>query len=896
MYTRESLFSSMESPSIPVSDAYLLPAPEVLRRLRVRADQGLSATEVQRRAARYGTNAILAIKGRSSLFIFVERLTDPLVVVLIIAAIISVVLGEYGDAAIVAGAIVLDALLTFVQVWRTERTLEQLRDHIQPTALVMRGGRAKRIPADALVVGDVIEFRAGERVPADARLIEAKGLLLQEAALTGEADDVAKKTTRLMSRTPLANRTNMVYRGTTIVNGTGRAVVIATGTRTEFGRIMQMLKTETAPPSPLRRKLHKSSLLIGWIIAAAMVLLIAINLWQQAGVTETIRTAMTLAVSAVPEDLTMVLTVALTVGVVRILRRRGVVRQLNSVETLGAATVICADKTGTMTKGEMTATSFDFLQGTVLRGTRSPQDHWQQLALVGLALSSDAHRLNRNEATYIGSATERSALAFVEGFGFRQDQLRHSWVQHDALSFSPQWKYRAALHAHPSHEGVMLFVTGAPDVLLEHSSHRLNRQSEPEALTSEQRVEITRKIEERASQGERLMAVAIRRNYPRTDLTHRDIHSLTFVGILSINDPVRLDVRESIVDTQHAGIAVKLITGDHAATARAVARQVGLPATVDTICTGEALAHMNDAELNDAIDHITIFARVTPLDKQRIIRALQTRGHVVAMTGDGVNDAVALKAADIGVAMGSGKDIAKDAADLVLLDNSFVTIVTAIREGRVVRNNIRKVIAFLLSTNAAEVAIFFVSLLAGVPLPLLPAQILWINIVTDGTSDLALSAEPEESNVMRRRPENPHGALYDRRALWHIVFAGLAMTVTTFSLYWYALRITGVSLEYARTLAFVFLSVSSLLSVWSWRSLRESILRRGLWQNKWVPISAAFSFGLQLAAVYLPGFQSFFNTVPLAPRDWGIILVLALVTVAIIDLRKINFLKLSSQP
>ena len=843
--------------------------------------------EVARRQERFGHNTIPSGKRFRLLFLFLDRFRDTLVIILLVAAVFSIAIGHFEDAIVIGIAILLDALLSFAQVWRTEKALAQMRQQVADTISVIRDAETRTIPSSELVPGDIIEFRAGERVPADARLIRAQGIRVQEAALTGESTDVQKDIKAMTTRTAISNQANMIFTGTTVVAGNGAAVVTATGTRTEFGKIAQMLREQRSPESPLRRKLQTVGIKIGWMIIGAVALLAIIGLLRGDNLIDTIRTATTLIVSAIPEDLTMILTIALTVGVTRILRRGGVVRKLSSGETLGAATVICTDKTGTLTAGKMTATSLNFLQGDVLLPDAAVQEPMHKLALIGMAVTNDAHRATRDGSEYVGSSTERTALAFVEGFGLEQSKLKESWRLRDGISFSPKWKYRAALCDHPTQSTQTLFVMGAPDVLLERSSHALNDDDEPSPLTSERRRQMGTKIEHTASEGHRLLAIAVKPHLQQDEITHKDIHELTFLGILTIQDPVRESVHAAMQETASAGVAVKLITGDMAATARAVASRVGLVTNQDTAITGDELQRMSDEELTRDIDRLSVFARVEPLDKQRVIRILQKKGHVVAMTGDGVNDAVALKGADIGVAMGGGSDIAKDAADLVLIDNSFATIVAAIKEGRVIRDNVRKVIAFLLATNTAEVAIFFVSVFTGLPLPLLPAQVLWINLVTDGTSDIALSLEPAEDDVMKRRPEDPQGSLIGRTLVSHIVFAGLVRTVGTMMLFWQILSQAGADLAYARTMAFTFLSVSSLLSVWSFRSLTTLMTRQNVWTNKWLFASAGFSLALHMVAIYAPALRSFFDTVPLSMRDWMIIFALAAVTVVIVDLRKI---------
>ncbi len=856
--------------------AYLLPIKEVTKSWRVRTDNGLSESEAQKRQITFGLNVIPQHKTRSPIFIFLDRFKDGLVLFLTAAAIISLVMNRVGDAIIIGLAIMLDTSLSYVQVWRTERTLERLRKHLRQTARVKRNGKVKQINAINLVPGDIIGFRAGERIPADARLITSQGLRMKESALTGEADDVDKNIHTLINRSPLGNRANMVFLGTTVTEGQGWAVVTQTGARTEFGKIAQMLKTQSSPVSPLRKKLNQTGMMIAWITVGLVLVVMGISLIGQNDWTTSIRTAVALIVSAIPEDLTVILTVALTIGVSRILKQRGLVRELAAGESLGAATVICTDKTGTLTLGHIKPEAFYGSDGTKFLAGKEIKKPEIPMFALGLALGA---------TTELGSATERGISEFVQGLGYDTAELKRKWQKRDALAFDSHWKYAASLYNHPTNPAQILFVTGAPEILLERSAKIMGLEGEEE-LSDRRRHEIQAEWRQHADQGDRIIGIAMRKNIRQSAITRGDVHDLTFLGILTMSDPIRPEVTRAIAESQAAGVAVKIITGDYAITARGIARLVGLSVNDEKVLDGSDLESMSDRELEDRIDEITVFARVNPIDKQRIVKALQKRGEIVAMTGDGVNDAVALKSADIGVAMGSGKDIAKDAADLVLLDDSFATIVAAIKEGRVIRDNIRKVITFLLSTNIAEVAIFVVSLAMKLPLPMVPAQILWINLVTDGTSDLALSMEPAERGVMQRKPENPQAPLLNKEISWHMLLSGLALTIGAIGLYWYLVQQTNIELNYIRTMIFTFVAVACLLSTWSYRSLQVSFFKQGWRGNPWLLISAAFSLALQCVALYVPMFQRWFETVPLAWSDWGIIAGLALIVVIVIDMRK----------
>ena len=867
-------------------------AKEVLQELRVQRHVGLNSKGVLRAREVGGWNVIPNSNKRPLFFVFFDRFKDVLVLMLLAGAIASIVFGRYGDAIIIGLAILLDATLSFAQIFRTEKTIEKLRDQIQPSATVLRDGKSIVIPARELVVGDIIEINPGDKVPADGRLVETRALKLNESSLTGESDDSNKSAGNIMKRTPMSNRRNIVYMGTVVSGGSGIAVVIAVGLRSELGKIAQLLRVSKSPASPLNKQLQRTGVRIGVVIVIAIVLLALIGIRAGMNVLDTTITAITLIVSAIPEDLTMILTIALTIGVARILRYKGVVKELSAGETLGSATVICTDKTGTLTYGKMSSDHIDTLHGHMIAVNDKEYDTFHRLALVGLAIANDSHRVSdEGGPQYIGSATERASLEFVERCGLNQDELRKSWIQRDAIAFSRQWKYRASLNDHPTQSTRYLFVNGAPEVLLAKSSMSINERGETSEIVSGDRFDMQRKITELAGEGNRLMGIAVRRNVNDIEIDHDSIEGLVFLGVLVIKDPVRDNVAKVIEKTRNAGIAVKIVTGDHLETAKSIAREIGIMAGEDTVMSSDDLQKLTNGELEEIVEQISIFARVTPLDKQRIVKALQAKGHVVAMTGDGVNDAVALKSADIGVAMGSGKDIAKEAADLILLDDNFEIIIRAVEEGRVLRDNIKKVLGFLLATNAAEVAIFFVSLMFGMPLPLLPAQILWINLVTDGTSDIALALEPKERNVMNRKPSDPKAQLLGKILGYHIVVTGLIVTVATMVLYAYVLRAYVGDLVYARTMAFTFVSIVSLLSVWSFRSLDESILSRGFWGNKWVPISLAISASLHIMAVYVPRLQGFFNTTALSIRDWALIVCIALVTVLIVDFRK-NLLRL----
>lgn len=861
----------------------------VLRELGSSAKDGLSGREAAARSKLGGANVLPTQAGATAVALFFSRFQDTLIILLLLAAATSAYLGHTADTIIILLAIGLDIALSFFQSWRVEKTLAHMRERVPQTAHVIRDGRISVIPARDLVVGDIIEIRAGRHVPCDSRLISVRALRTQESALTGEASDVAKSVGHVPQRSTISGRHNMVFAGTAVTAGSGTAVVTAIGAQTEFGKIASVIRGQTSPHTPLRKSLQQTGVIIGLGIGALVLGLIGIYFISGYSLAEAVRLGITLIVSAIPEDLTMILTIALTVGVMRISRHGGIIRQLSAAETLGSATMVCLDKTGTLTEGVMKPIRFDFLQGETITPNDRVHDHIDELALTGMVLANDAYRTEHgqvhDESQYFGSATERCALHFAENAGINQRDLKKKWRLLHAIPFSSTWKYRAVAVAHPTQASNYLFAVGAPEVLLHASSTCVGEEKEFVRLTSARRTQVLATIERFASHGSRLLAIAVKRHITSSHITHKDIHGLTFLGVLVIEDPIRAEVPRAVSQTLAAGVGVKIITGDHVSTAVAVARQVGLPATSDRVATSEEISAMTDDELVSGLRRFTVLARIEPLDKQRIVRLLQREGHVVAMTGDGINDAVALKGADLGVAMGSGSDVAKDAADLVLLNNSFATIITAIKEGRVLRDNVRKVMTYLLSTNAAEVALFFACVLLGLPIPLTAAQILWINIVTSGTSDIALSLEGEEEDVMQRGPDDPKRLFFGASVSRTIAYSGLIMMLACVAVFWLALHYLQQPLEVARTVVFAFLATTSLLSVWSFRSQKRSMFSAYKY-NHWIILSAGFSFVLQLAAMYIPAIATFFGTVPLGLTAWLWIVGGALLTVIAIDVRK----------
>ena len=838
---------------------------EVVRALATDPERGLSSEEAERRLRRYGKNVLPRREGRSPLAILLGQFASPLVAVLIAAASVSFSLGEVREALAVLAILLLNALLGFFQEYRAERALLALQRLAVPRVRVLRDGRVALVPATELVPGDVILLEAGDVVPADARLIEAVDLAVEEAALTGESVLVEKAVDPVPEDAPLPERKSMVYLGTAVVRGRARAVVVATGPRTELGRIARMLGGVRRAPSPLERRLRALGRQLTLLAAGVIALVVVLGLLRGEDVRTLFLTGVSLAVAAIPEGLPAVVTITLALGAVRMLKKNALVRRLPAVETLGSTGVICTDKTGTLTQNRMTAVRA-YVDGRVYELEPARPDPRLEALFLPLVLANAA-----------GDPMELALLRAAEELGLERDALLARWPKLAEVPFSSERKRTATLHRVPEAgrpAGVqgpfVLFVKGAPDVVLERASH-LWTPDGPRPLDDAARAELSAVHDRLAGEGLRLLAAAYRSLKAPPDRLEAAEEGLVFVGLVGLVDPLRPEVKPAIEECRRAGIRVVMVTGDHPRTALAVARQLGLEAP--RVLTGRELDALDEAELARLAPEVGVYARVVPEHKLKIVAAWQRLRRVVAMTGDGVNDAPALKKADIGVAMGSGTEVAREAAEMVLLDDNFATIVAAVREGRRVYDNVRRFVLYTLSSNAAEIGAVVLAPFLGMPLPLYPIQILWINLVTDGLPGLALAVEREEEDVMRRPPrrpdESPLSGFVGRAA----VFLGLGMTLASLlagALYWHAGR------EEWRTMLFSVLTFSQLANALVLRSFRTPIARLGWFSNPWLLAAVASSVALQLAVIYAPALQAVFHTAALPLGDLLFALALSL--------------------
>ncbi|NOZ29425.1 MAG: cation-translocating P-type ATPase [Chloroflexi bacterium] len=923
-----------------MSDWYRRDPVDVLARLETDAERGLSQAEAQRRLAEYGPNELIEHGLKSPWLILWEQLTAMMVVILIVAAVVSAALGDYKDAIAIVAIVVLNAVLGFTQEYRAEKAMAALKKLSVPTVKVRRDGHVQEISARELVPGDIVLLEAGDLVPADGRLLESINLRVQEAALTGESEPVEKSPGALdYEDLPLGDRRNMVYMGTVVTYGRGVAVVTATGMHTELGRIAEMIQTVKREPTPLQRRLEQLG--HGLAVAALVIVAVVFVLGVLRG--EDLRlmflTAISLAVAAVPEGLPAVVTIALALGAQRMLRRRALIRKLPAVETLGSVTVICSDKTGTLTENRMTVTVLDVAGKTVSltevlqRGqpvwTRFGNPHPApeapaeeaaapdlpeadargeetldpslQLLLAGAALCNDAILEPVDDGSgrlrALGDPTEGALVVAAAQFGLLKAELERALPRIAEVPFTSERKRMTTVHRVPSSQeqrpawlpslgdgAAVVFTKGAVDTLLEVSS-QVWVDGRVEPLDDQWRRRIQAANDRLAQDGMRVLGVAYRLlEAPPADGEEETLErDLIFVGLVGMIDPPRPEVKEAVQTCKTAGIRPIMITGDHPLTARHIAQELGI-ATDGRVITGQDLARMDIEELETIVEEVPVYARVSPEHKLKIVQALQDQGHIVAMTGDGVNDAPALKKADIGVAMGiTGTDVAKEAADMVLLDDNFATIVAAVEEGRTIYDNIRKFIKYTLTSNTGEIWVMLAAPFLGMPLPLLPLQILWVNLVTDGLPGLALTLEPAERDTMRRPPHHPQESIFGRGMSWDILWGGLLMGLVSLGMGYWAWSAAHPTWQ---TMVFTTLTLSQMGNALAIRSERDSLFRIGLLSNKPLLGAVLSTFILQLAVIYVAPLQGIFKTVALPPGDLAISLALSTVVFWGMELRK----------
>lgn len=868
---------------------------EVLSKLD--SDQkGISSTQAKERLSQHGPNQLESPTKPSPLKIFIGKFKDYMVLVLIFAAIISFIAGETTNAYVILGIVVLVAIIGFVQEYKAEKAMEALREMVAPEADVIRDGQMSTIPAADLVPGDVVFLEAGDKVPADGRILEVTSLQVIESSLTGESMPVEKLAQTLPEDIALADRKNMVFMGTIISQGNCRAIVTATGLGTELGRISGLMKQEQAEP-PLKIKLQqlakRQALLVMVISAIVFILMFSRGL----PVIDALIASIALAVAGIPEALPFIVTLALAFGTQAMAKKNAIIRRLPEVETLGSTTVICTDKTGTLTTGEMTLReirtyrkievtgagydpSGQFIsQGAKLEPT---EEDLARILKIGVHANNSAIERANGGWRVVGDPTEGALIVAAKKAGIL-DKIKDSSSRFIEYPFDSE-RMRMTTVDEVHKEGYIVSMKGAPEVVLSHCT-KTTTPNGTKTLTEEDRRSILADADDMAENALRVLALAwkpISNNDPvEVDCMES---GLIFAGLTGMMDPPRKEVPEAIRVSKMAGIRTVMITGDHRLTARAIGKELGIGN--GEVIEGVQLDRMSSEDLREHIDDVSVFARVTAEHKVRIVEALKARGHIVAMTGDGVNDAPALTAADIGVAMGrTGTEVTKEASDMVIADDNFATIVSAIEEGRRIFDNIRKGTSYLLSVSFAELATIFFAVALGFPLPLLAAQILWINVVAEEFPAIGLALEPSHSDIMKRKPRDPKESMPSRPLM--IYTLGIAATIVAGTLGMYIITLqSNPDLSYARTVAFVGLGFFTVYNAYSSRSLQESVFRMNPLGNKTLLIGIAASILAILAVVYIPFMQFIFETRPLTSESWILILITGLVVVLAAEVMK----------
>ena len=869
---------------------------------------GLSSPEVKKRLEEVGPNQLEEKKGRTPWDMFLGQFKDVLVLILLISALISFILGEISDAIVIAIILILNATLGVVQEYKAEKSLADLKKMTTLNALVIRDGKQARIEASQLVPGDIVLLESGDRIPADLRLSMVTNLKIQEAILSGESVLVEKKSELIDKKDiSLGDRNNLAFMGTAVISGRGRGIVVATGMRTEMGQIAGMLEEQQQEETPLQKKLNQVGKKLGLLILIVVGLVVLLGCLRGIEFFEMFLTGISLAVAAVPEGLPAVVTVVLALGVQKMAKKHVIVRRLPAVETLGATTVICSDKTGTLTQNQMTVRKLvlpeknievegegyqpigKFYQAEQEIQPRTYPD--LSLLLKGAALCNNAElqkNTNNEQWEIIGDPTEGALVVAAFKAGYNKEKLEQNYLRVKEFPFDSDRKQMSTLHQTADGDQI-IFVKGASDQVISYCKY-YQKNGKKEEMGESIKNRILSQNRELAQEALRVLAVAYRpvneEDFNKIKEIKDAEKELIFLGLVGMIDPPRKEAVESVKTCLRAGIRPIMITGDYSFTAKAIASELGIYRSEDRIITGEELEKISQSELEEAVGNTTIFARVSPRHKRRIVSALQKKNQVVAMTGDGVNDAPALKESNIGIAMGiTGTDVTKEASDMVLTDDNFASIVAAVEEGRKIYQNIKKFIHYLISCNLGEIIAIAGAILIGLPSPLIPIQILWVNLVTDGLPALALGLDPMEEDIMRRPPRNPNVGIFSGKMGFNIFSQGTFIGLITLVAFY--LGFSFYSLEIARTMAFVTLSFSQLSQSLNSRSEKYSIFRIGLFTNLYLIMAIFISGFLQFIVMVIPSFQLVFKTVWLTLNQWWIVVILSLAPIIYVELLKL---------
>ena len=862
---------------------------------------GLTIKEVEKRKVKYGLNKLVEQKKTSRVFIFFSQFHNILIYVLILASLISFLFKEYIDAGVILAAVFLNAIIGYFQESKANSDLSKLKTYIKHQVFVRRDGEQHLINVENLVPGDIILLQAGLKISADARIIKSNELKVDEAVLTGESIPVDKSSKKVSRGAATSDRSSMVYMGTTVVKGNAVAIITAIGMDTEIGKIAGYVSQTKDEDTPLQIRLKKLGKFIGIITVIICLIIFVLGIILGRSPLDMFLISVAIAVSSIPEGLPVAITVVLAIGMQRILKEKSLVRRLVAAETLGSTTVICTDKTGTLTLGKMKISSV-ILDNEIIElfssAKKNVSKRVEEILRIGL-LCNDAFFENEQavkkglkEWKVSGSPTDQVLLLSGVELGLSLDDVQKVYPRIDEVTFDSSKKYMITLHenSNSKSDDKLLLCKGAPEIILEHCAF-IETASGVKKITEKRREELKKIQNKLTSQGLRMLAFAQRKINPKLLKENLDdnFEALTLVGLITLRDPLRKTSRHTIRTCMQAGIRPIIITGDHKLTARAIALEVGLKITSENILVGEDLEKLNDDDLREKVKKVSLYARVSPHHKLRIIKALQENNEVVAMVGDGINDAPAIQMADIGIALGSGTDIAKETAEIVLLDNNFSVIVRAIKQGRIIFDNLRKIIVYLLSDSFSGMLLVVSAIILGLPLPLIPAQILWINIVNDSLPNFALAFEKGDKDIMKRKPLKKNEPILDKEMKFLIFVIGVFTDIGLLVLFILLMK-TGHDIEHVRTYMFAALGIDSLIYVYSCKNLKRQIWNYKLFDNKLLVLGTTISLAMLMAGIYVPFFQTVLRTVPLGIEGWIIMLGVALFEVFSIELGKWLFI------
>jgi cation-transporting ATPase F len=869
---------------------------------------GLSKEEAARRAEQFGPNELTRRRGQSSLVRFLLQFNQPLVIILLVSTVITLILREYVDSIVIFGVVLVNSLIGFVQESKAIKAIEALARAMTSEATVIRAGERHRMSSTGLVPGDIVILQSGDKVPADMRLVEVRGLQVDESALTGESVPVHKEETTLEADMVISDRRNMAYSSTLVTYGRGRGIVVSTGDNTEIGRISELVASTAVLETPLTRKIHRFSNILLYAILAMAGLTFVVGFLRGQDWVEMFLASVALAVGAIPEGLPAAITITLAIGVSRMAKRNAIIRKLPAVETLGSTMIICSDKTGTLTQNQMTVqdvaaggrrysiTGTGYSPGGQIEDEHGKAELSSDVALqevLKAGMLCNDSRLKKTEEGWrvVGDPTEGALVTTAMKAGYDHKQLEEEMPRLDTLPFESERQYMATLHDQGEGKPRVIYVKGSIESLCVECNIMLGPDGEPDLPS---RGAITGWVESMVSEGLRVLAFARKEVEPtRSEITHADVEQgLQFLGLQGMIDPPRPEALEAVKACQEAGIRVKMITGDHAGTAAAVAMQLGLCGEscsyhTREVLTGKDIEGLSDEELVEQADRTAVFARVLPEQKLRLVEALQKLNYVVAMTGDGVNDAPALRQANIGVAMGiTGTEVSKESADMVLTDDNFATIEAAVEEGRGVFDNLIKFITWTLPTNGGEGLVIMAAVLLGTSLPILPLQILWINMTTALLLGLMLAFEPKESGLMRRLPRRPGTPILTKPLILRILLVSVLLLLGAFGLFQLELGLSNGNVNLARTLAANVFVFGEMAYLFNCRSMTRPFWRLGWWSNRLFWAGVVGMTLLQLIYDYAPIFNSIFGSTPMGPREWVLVLCSSLLIYAVVEIEK----------